>query len=77
MLVHMYRKCPRCGHEDSGELLVRINDGGSLQCNHCRAIYHFCNGQVRYGSPGPTLCPHCNPRAPTNAELSLTLFGVR
>ena len=30
-----------------------------LTCGDCMHSFHYCNGEVKYGSPGPTMCPDC------------------
>lgn len=53
-------KCPNCGHNYSKRNFVQ--DGGSFHCIKCRTTFHFCkDDQVRYGSPGPSMCLFCKP----------------
>jgi len=50
--------CPICEHSNS--FCVKINDGGSDNCENCGLIYHFCKkGKYVFGSPGPYLCENC------------------
>ena len=49
--------CPAC----CSDKLMGVNDGGSQSCMTCGAIFHMCaDDKVRYGSPGPLMCAHCN-----------------
>ncbi len=57
-------KCPRCGeYPGAGKLhtaFIIANDGGSVACCKCGCLHHVCiYGDIKLGSPGPLLCPHC------------------
>lgn len=49
--------CPNC-NKLTGNMI--LNDGGSRHCEHCKRNFHLCRGKVKYGSPGPVMCPECN-----------------
>jgi len=49
------KKCPECQQI----IHTIVNDGGSMSCSDCGIIFHYCNGKIKYGSPGPSMCPDC------------------
>jgi hypothetical protein len=50
--------CPNCDKKICSNTIV--HDGGSLLCEHCNIKFHFCiNNNVKYGSPGPSMCRLC------------------
>jgi hypothetical protein len=52
----------RCGYVNPKQPRIKANDGGNSMCEKCKVPYHICCGKVRYGSPGPTFCEHCQPK---------------
>lgn len=64
----MQSVCPQCGFKDNSSSRLQAEDGGSNVCKKCQVLWHRCsewkNGietkVIRYGSPGPSLCPKCS-----------------
>lgn len=49
-------KCPKCLKEVDNSI---CQDGGSRHCSNCEIKFHYCSETVKYGSPGPGICPDC------------------
>ena len=49
------KKCPKCSKMSHNI----VQDGGSVHCSDCDTTFHYCNGKIKYGSPGPIFCPYC------------------
>ena len=52
--------CPIC--DDPNLNSITLNDGGSILCNECNSMFHWCDKTTYViGKPGPSSCSKCRP----------------